>query len=270
VSLYRAAPLAWVVLAAVYGAAMTVLAAIPLVGGMAASLVGPVLAAGLLVGAADVSDGRPLRVRRLLHGFADGAALPRLLGLGATVLAVNIGVFVVLLVWAAASVLPVLMSGPAGGISDAWLIGQITGVAVLVLVVLTVYLLLACALLYGLPLVVLRGNRVWPALRSSVVECLRNWLPWLVASLPLLLLAALLTGAVALPIYGGVATDVARLATQLPSNPLALVDAIPVRLVIAPLLAGFVVQTLFAPLAVGVLYCSFRDVYGVAETQPEE
>jgi len=269
-SLYRAAPLSWLALAAGYGAAMTVLAAIPLVGGMAASLVGPVLAAGLLVGAADVSAGRPLRLRRLLYGFADGVALPRLLGLGATVLAVNIGVFVALLMWAAMSLMPVFVSKAAGGgTSDAWLIGQLTGAAVLMLVALTVYLLLACAVLYGLPLVVLRGSRVWPALRSSLVECLRNWLPWLVASLPLLAVVVLLIGAAALPLYSSVASDVALLATRLPSNPLALIDAIPASLLLTPLLVGLVVQTLFVPLAFGVLYCSFRDVYGVAETLPE-
>jgi hypothetical protein len=267
-TIYLASPGMWLVLAAAFTAVMLVLSMIPLVGGLAVSLLAPVLAAGLLFGAAQLQAGRRLRLGHLVQGFVDGAALPRLLGLGVTAMAVNLAAGVALLIWLAMTLAPLLYMPiePAG--VEAVLIGRLAGLAVIAIVLLTAYLLLGCALAYAVPLVLFRGTAVLAAMRSSIGACLRNWLAWIVASLVLLLVLAVLAVALFAVVHSVMPLNIGQIDWPPPTDPLALLDALPVRFLAVPVLVGVGAQSLFAPLVVAVLYCSFLDVYRDVDAAP--
>lgn len=61
----------WVVLALLFGLIYFVLGIIPIIGGLAAALLGPALFGGLVYGAREIDDGRSLELAHLFQAFRE-------------------------------------------------------------------------------------------------------------------------------------------------------------------------------------------------------
>lgn len=164
-------PAMLVLLALIYIVSLFVLNLLPVVGALVAALLTPVLIGGLLHGVREVEEGRELAPRHLFQGFQDQSRLVQLALLGLVSLAVTMlqkGVM--------ASAVP-------------------QGLAALVGLLLS--LVAACALLYGLPLVMFDNRQAIDAVPASLRACLGQPLAvgvFLVLGLLLIILAMIPLG----------------------------------------------------------------------------
>jgi uncharacterized membrane protein len=222
--LFVATPWIWLAITLVFAAIMFALAFIPFVGQLASTLLYPVFAGGVLLGARAVDRGEPLTVSALFACF-DRRFGPLLL--------VSLLYFAG---WLVVSVLAVMII--VGGVGLGTLSAILTedpiqsGVAALGALGATAFvMLLACALL-GIPLlmaywfapalVVLRGDEPLAAMKESFHANLRNVPPFLV--------------------YGLIGIG------------LAIVASIPILL-------GWLV---LGPLFAASVYASYKDIFGDA------
>ncbi|MEZ5585193.1 MAG: BPSS1780 family membrane protein [Candidatus Competibacteraceae bacterium] len=188
--LFIKAPGMWIVMLLIYLGINIVLSFIPLVGALATTLIAPALVGGMLYGAASLDRGEDLAIPHLFRAFQDQERLGPMLTLGALLLACYIVVGLI--------VAGVLFGGMIGGgalsgnLSEEQLVGLALGAGLIfALIVLVVSLLIAMALFYAIPLVMLGGQSPWSAVQSSFSACLTNWLPLLVFGLVYLVLAIL-------------------------------------------------------------------------------
>ncbi len=188
--LFAEAPGVWIVLLLIYLAISVALAMIPLIGILAHALLNPVLIGGLFYGAAAQARGEPLEVAHLFRGFQDQERMGPLLALGAISVAgyVLIGLLIVVLIGGGLAAWFVLDSSGMD-VSSQTLEILLIGAALLVgLIVLTIGVLIAMALFYGVPLVMLAGQNAWPAMQDSIAACWLNMWPLLVFGLVYLVL----------------------------------------------------------------------------------
>lgn len=139
-------PVMLVVFTLIYIVSLYVLNLIPEIGAFVAALLSPVLIGGFLLGVRDVEAGRELRPGQIFSAFQDPPKLIQLALLGLLPLAVTLLQQGVL-----ASPLPQVMAALIG---------------------LLLSLVLACALLYGLPLVMLGNRQAVEAVPASLRACL--------------------------------------------------------------------------------------------------
>lgn len=212
--IFMRSPLWWIALGIAFLAILFVLSQIPFLGVAAASLLAPVLSAGLLCAAREADAGRALAFTHLFQGFTEPGRLRPLLALGGVALAgaVVSGLLTFLIVGPEVLRKMMAVEGMAHGALP-------EGMALAASVVLAVELPVATALFYAVPLVMFGGFAPGAALRSSMAVSLRNFLPLLVFSALYAVLAVLAT---------------------------------------IPLLLGWIV---LLPVSVGMLYCSFKDLY---------
>jgi hypothetical protein len=162
----------WVVLGIVFLVIFVVLSFIPVLGAFAATLLAPVLGAGLLQAARESDEGREPDVGTLFQGFKDKTKLTPLLSLGGVALGGMLVSMAIIFAVVGGRMLAAMQAGgklPAAGMDTSFLLA--------LLIILAVQLLVAMALAYAVPLVMFRGAAVGAALRSSVNACLRNILP---------------------------------------------------------------------------------------------
>ncbi len=188
-ALFRAAPLLWMVVSLLFLAVLSLLSMVPLFGSIAATLLQPVLVAGLLQGCRDLDRGQELRIEHLFSGFSEKTKPLMMVGLLLGL--ASIGVVLVL----AAAVFGTGVLGSAMMDSADWADGmpQLTDRATLgVLFLLTLGLLLsvpvAMAGWFAPALVMFDDVDAWDALRASFIGCLRNVWPFLIYGIALLLL----------------------------------------------------------------------------------
>jgi uncharacterized membrane protein len=177
----------WIVLGLIFLAIVVVLSLVPFLGGLALALLAPVLTAGLLHAAREADAGRALDVMHVFQGFREKDKVTPLLSLGG----ISVGAAVV-----TGIILFALIGGSMMAVShgDSWpahapAIGL--GAALGGLLILTIQVAVAMALLYATPLVMFRAAALGDALRSSFRACLRNWLPLTVFGILYLVLAIL-------------------------------------------------------------------------------
>lgn len=176
----------WIVLTLVLLVIFLVLGAIPLLGGLAISLLTPVFGGGLMLAARKVEAGAPLGFGDLFAGFR--AKFAPLLTLGALLLIAGIVTTAIAAMLGLGALLGVMTGGMAQSPS-AVLATLGTGMVGL-LVALALGLLVAMAYWFAPALVVLRDAAPVAALKASFAGCLRNVLPMLVYSV-LYLVAAI-------------------------------------------------------------------------------
>ena len=219
--LFAQAPGIWLLIMLIYFGISLVLAFIPFVGTLASVLLGPVLAGGMIYGAAQLAQGRPLEIGHLFQGFKDQDRLGPLAVLGLIGLAGG---------FAAGLVMFLFMGGGLmlGGVLDTTgaiippqtMTGIFAGAGLLALLfILLISVLIGMAFFYSVPLVMLAGQYVWPAVQDSIAACWINFLPLLVFGLIYFILV--------------------------------IVASIPLGL-------GFFI---LGPVTVGALYASYRDVF---------
>jgi uncharacterized membrane protein len=182
--LFRAQPALWIGITIALLVFFGVLGLIPAVGQLAATIITPAIAAGLLLGLRAQDEGGEITFGHLLEGFR----LPqtgRLLLLGVASVA---AMLVILVAFAAVAFIGYGVS-LAGG--DAGVAGMGLGVLVAMLVALAVSVPIYMALWFAPSLVTFRDYGVADALKASFAACLRNILPFLVYGLMLFILAIL-------------------------------------------------------------------------------
>ena len=162
------------------GAAM-----IPIVGGLATTLFGPVFAAGIMIGCKALDTGGELELGHLFAGFKERTGT--LVAVGALYLA---AVVVVMLV--VGLMMGVGFTAMMGGDPQAM---AAMGVTMLLAMLLMFALLLPAVMAIWLaaPLVVFHDHGAVDAMKGSFSGCLKNILPFLVYSVVMLVLALLAT-----------------------------------------------------------------------------
>ena len=219
--LFAKAPGVWVVILLIYLAISVVLSFIPFIGGLAYMLLSPVLAGGMLYGAAAQARGETLEIGHLFQGFRDQERLGPLVLLGAISLAGYVLMALVVMVFMGGGLVMGATLDSTGVIVPPEAMGGVlAGVGLIVaLILIVIGFLITMALFYGVPLVMLGRQNAWPAVQASIMACWINVLPFLVFGLIYVVLA--------------------------------VIAAIPFGL-------GFLI---LGPVTVGAIYASYREVF---------
>lgn len=162
------------------GAAM-----IPIVGGLATTLFGPVFAAGIMIGCKALDSGGELELRHLFAGFKERTGT--LVAVGALYLA---AVVVVMLV--VGLMMGVGFTAMMGGDPQAMAAMGMT-MLLAMLVMFALLLPAVMAIWLAAPLVVFHDHGAVDAMKGSFAGCLKNILPFLVYSIVMFVLAVLAT-----------------------------------------------------------------------------
>lgn len=188
--LFVASPLLWIVMIVLYAVFYLVLAFVPIIGSLLGYLLYGVIGAGWLAAAHAVAKGEKLELDHLFSGFKTRTS--PLVVLGAFYVA---GLLVILVLMAIFLAIGLGASGAIGAImsGDSSALASIAGASILtfllaVLVGLALLVPLLMALWFSPALVYFHNERPLAALKISFFACLRNWLPFLVYGLLMLLL----------------------------------------------------------------------------------
>ena len=178
-ALFRKQPGIWILAAIVLGVLFIVISMIPLLGSLANALLFPIFGAGLMLGCRDLDRGGALEVAHLFAGFKHKTGDLVMVGafnlFGWVVIA-----FAVFMVVGGGVFMGVMRGGmPGAGISIASIL-----IAVLLAVGLSVPLYMATW--FAPALIVLQDMAPADALKASFFACLRNWIPFLVYGIVLL------------------------------------------------------------------------------------
>lgn len=165
----------WILMLLAYMIFQIVMSIIPIVGGIVAQLLAPVIMAGLLMAAKHVDLGGTLRFDFLFEGFKN--RFTPLLGLGALML----GVYILMAMIFGGGMLAVM--GPSfdpetGVVDPSEMLTPV--VIILMLVGLVVGILLALAFAYATHLVALNNVPVFESVKQSFKGSARNILPLIV------------------------------------------------------------------------------------------
>ncbi|MFA5916034.1 MAG: BPSS1780 family membrane protein [Burkholderiales bacterium] len=191
-ALFRKQPGIWILMTVVLGVIFMLIGMIPLLGSLANALLFPIIGAGLMLGCKEQEHGGALRIEHLFAGFKYQTGDLVMIGafnlFGWVVIA--FAVFTVL----GGGVFMALMHGglPGAGFSIASLL-----IALLLVAGLSVPLYMATW--FAPALIVLQHLAPADALKASFNACLRNWLPFLVYGVVLLVLCL----AAAIPAFLG-------------------------------------------------------------------
>lgn len=189
--LFKRQPGLWIGTVLLLFVIMVAAAFIPIIGGLALSLFGPVFAAGIVTGCKALDSGGELEIGHLFAGFRSRTGT--LVGVGALYLAASLAVMLVV-----GLIMGVGMFTMMGG-GDPQAVGAVGMTMVLAILVMFALLLpVIMAIWFAAPLVVFHDHGALDAMKGSFAGCLKNILPFLwysvvftglaiVASLPLML-----------------------------------------------------------------------------------
>ncbi len=172
-SLFIKNPGVWVLMILIIAAVMIVLSFVPLLGPLAVSFIGILLAGGLLYGASKLDAGGTLQIIHLFKAFQDSSKTGPMLILGLISLVTNL-------------IMGMIGKGmmPGAFMGDGMMGVQLSMSTLFGLLLLLVFAAaLAALLFYAIPLVMLKGEEPFEAIKLSVTGTLQNWLPLLVFAL---------------------------------------------------------------------------------------
>lgn len=192
--LFKRQPGMWIALVVVFLVIFMVISLVPIVGGLAAALLGPIFAGGIALGCQALHDGGELEIGHLFAGFKEHAGKLAMVGVFNLLAWLVIGVVVMAIV--GGSVVALMMGGGNVGPGQAAAMGMSVLLGALIALALGVPVYMA--VWFAAPLVTLNGFEPIPALKTSFAACLKNIVPFLlygvilfaaaiVASLPLAL-----------------------------------------------------------------------------------
>lgn len=187
-ALFMKAPLLWVVLLVICFFAAAGLSAVPVVGEPLASLLMPVVIAGLMSGCRALEQDDELELPHLLNGFRQQTA--QLVTLGGVSLVGQFLIFGVMMLIGGGTLVSLLMSGQPP--EDPQILAQaITGAGLSALVGLALFAVLMMAMQFAPMLVYFNGVPPVAALKLSLHGFLANFAPMLVYGTTLLFLGVL-------------------------------------------------------------------------------
>lgn len=181
-AVFAAEPAVWATQAVLLGVMLLAMSIVPVIGHLAANLLVPIFAAGMLVGCRTVSADEPLEIIDLFAGFRQNTGNLALLGISY--------MLAILAVWALA-----FLVGGAGS-AGALLVGQPAGIGLAIgglllgiLILLALSLPLAMAFWFAPALVVFHDMAPGAALKASFGACMKNLPVFLVFGLVVAVLA---------------------------------------------------------------------------------
>lgn len=170
-------PVMWVVLIVLLIVGAMIIAIIPFLGGIALSLVWPVLIAGLLLGCRALDGGQPLELPHLWAGFHSGDRLSQLVIVGVAYLIATVVVMGV--VFAAVGV-PLLQGMKAGSAANAGTMVSMAGTFLTgLLIALALLVPVMMAMWFAPALIIFDKLDAVAAMKQSFAACLRNIVPFL-------------------------------------------------------------------------------------------
>lgn len=177
--LFAKAPGIWVVMILINLVISMVLSFIPFVGVFAQALLAPVLAGGMLYGAALLAQGERLRIGHLFQGFQDQGRMGPLMILGlVSVTAYVLMALVVFMFIGGGMMMGAAMDNTGAMVPPEAMGGLFVGAGLIaLLIMLAIALVLGMVLFYGVSLVMLAGQDAWPAIQASVAASWINILP---------------------------------------------------------------------------------------------
>lgn len=194
-TLFKAAPLMWIVALLILVGIQIVLGLIPLLGNIASMLIGPIFMVGVLTFAQGIAQGEEADVGKLFVGFKE--KLGTLIAVAALyivmiVAVIAVGAIVALPLWGGANLFNAASPEQAmQGVGMA-------GVLIAILAIFALTLPVVAAYWFAPGLVFYADLGAAAAMKQSFSACLRNWLPLLVYGI--LALLVILLGALALVI----------------------------------------------------------------------
>ncbi len=181
-ALFVVSPGMWVTLTIVLVMSFLALNIVPLVGWLAANLLTPLLAAGMLLACKKAANGEAPEINDLFAGFRQNAA--NLVMVGVIYMVGMLAIFAIVLVLGGGSIAGAMMMGrPETGMGVAF-----GGLMLAMLLSLALSVPLFMALWFAPALVFFNNMQAVEALKASFNACMKNTLPFLVYSLIALVL----------------------------------------------------------------------------------
>jgi uncharacterized membrane protein len=183
--LFTAAPVAWLLITIVYIAILLVLSFIPLLGQLVVSLLHPVFLGGIMLGCRDQDRGGTLAVQHLFAGFNEKLGPLVVVALLYLVGWLIVACLTLAIAFAAlgGTALAALVSGDPMIMGTELFATMGLSAALVFLVALLFAVPLLMAFWFAPPLVVLRGDAPFAAMKTSFRACLRNIPPFLIYGL---------------------------------------------------------------------------------------
>lgn len=198
-SLFKAAPLMWIVAMLVLFGIQMLLGIVPVLGGIASLLIGPMFMVGVLAFAHAIAQAGQADLGNLFVGFKDKVGSLAMVAVLYFAL-----IMAVIVIFVIAAVVVLGGSQLLSAANPEAVLGQVMagagGLAFLAVLLLMfgLLVLVAAAYWYAPGLVFYANMGAWDAMKASFSACLRNWLPFLVYGI--LALLVMLGGMVALVI----------------------------------------------------------------------
>ncbi len=181
-ALFRKQPGIWILAAVVLGILFIAISMIPILGSLANALLFPIFGAGLMLGCKSMDQGGALEIEHLFAGFKHRTGDLVMVGVFNLFGWVVIGFAVFTVVGGG-----VLMAMMRGGVEGAGI--SIISVLIALLLVTGLSVPLYMATWFAPALIVLHEVPPLAALKASFFACVRNWLPFFVYGVVLLVLA---------------------------------------------------------------------------------
>jgi len=180
-TLFRKQPGMWILMTVALGVLFVLLGMIPLLGSFASALLFPIFGGGLMLGCRELDQGGAFEFEHLFAGFRQKTGDLAMVG------AFNLFGWVVIF-FAVAAVVGggVFMGVMRGGIQGAGM--SIASMLIALLLVAGLSMPLYMATWFAPALIVLDGVSAGAALKASLFACFRNWMPFLLYSVVLLVL----------------------------------------------------------------------------------
>jgi len=180
-ALFRRQPGMWILIMVLAGILFVAISVIPILGSLASTLLFPVFGAGLMLGCKALDQGGTLELAHLFAGFKHRTGDLVMVGVFNLVCGVIIALAVAAVVGGG-----VFMAMMQGGMAGASI--SIASMLIALLLVAALVVPLSMAIWFAPALIALNELAPVAALKTSFYVCLRNWLPFLVYGVVLLVL----------------------------------------------------------------------------------
>jgi len=180
--LFKRQPGVWIVITILGLVIFVVIGVIPVVGGLALALLGPVFAAGVILGCRALENGGTLEIGHLFAGFRD--RFGALAAIGALNLVAQIVIMLVAGLATGASMFAMLRGGGQPNAA-----GMGMGVILAGLIAAALMIPVAMAVWFAPSLVVLNERGTVEAMKESFAGCLKNIIPFLLYGVALFIMA---------------------------------------------------------------------------------
>jgi uncharacterized membrane protein len=180
--LFKRQPGMWIAMILVLLLIFVAAAFIPIVGGLAVTLFGPVFAAGVMLGCKALDSGEDLALSHLFDGFRSRTGT--LIGVGALYLAATIAVALVVSLVMGVGMMTMMGGGDQQAVAA---MGMTFVLAILIMLALLLPAMMAVWL--AAPLVVFHDHGAIDAMKGSFAGCLKNIMPFLLYGVVLAVLS---------------------------------------------------------------------------------